>query len=177
MKLKNKITLYSALLVVGLLLTAGVLIYPLGSRIRAKSSQLEKKQQKIAELQTRSEQLNSLRQTLAERKSDLERLNSLFINSEAPVDFLEFTEQTAADSNVDIDISPAIGQKANEFWSPTLFDIKATGSFEDCVRFLTKLEYAPYLIEFQSLELKERKEETEEKTREKTEINLSIKIY
>ena len=178
MKLKSKTTLYSFLLLVGLGLIIGFLIFPLWSNVESKSSQLKQKQKKLAEVEAQNRRLNNLQQTLQKREEDFKALDNLFINKEAPVQFLEFLEDTAADSNVEIDISPSAGNKSDEPWPPTFFKVEGVGDFEDCIKFATKLEYLPYLVEVQSLNLEKKVEtkENEEKI-QKTKINLSIKVY
>ncbi len=177
MELRNKTILYSVLLILGLGLVAGFLIYPLWNSIKAKSAQLEEEQEKIVELEIQNQQLNSLQATLKEKRSNLETLDNLFINREAPVDFLSFLEQTAVNSDVNINISPSAGQKGNDPWPPTFFSVEGTGNFEDCVKLITKLEYAPYLIRIQSLDLQRIEEKKEEKVVKQAKVNLLIKVY
>jgi len=173
-KLKSKTTLYSLLVLLWLGLIAGFLIYPLWNNVESKSEQLQQKQNKIAEVKMQSRQLNSLQQSLEKQEKKFKILDNLFINKEAPVQFLEFLEKTAAISNIEIDISPSAGQKNDEPWPPTFFEVRGVGQFEGCIKFMTKLEQAPYLLEIQDISIQKTTEEGKE---EETNINLLIKVY
>ncbi len=180
MKVNNKTIIYFGLLILWLGLLAGLLVYPLWGKVKSKSNQLHEKQKKIAAVETQRKRLKSMEQSLKEAKPDLRAIDSLFINKEAPVGFLEFLEETAMTSDLNIDITPSAGQKENEPWSPTFFNVTGEGNFENCVKFATKLEYAPYLLEVQSLNLekvkkKDKKESSSKSSKDKDSNSKSSK--
>lgn len=173
MKTKSKIILYSTALFVWLALLACFLAYPLWTSVQEKSAQLKQKQKKITEVETQSQQLHNLQQTLNKAESSFTIVDKLFINEEAPVNFLEFLEKTADDSNLSINITPSAGdKKKKEPWPPTFFNVNGKGTFKQGAEFVKKLEHAPYLIKIQTLEFN--KKETK---KENVNINLLIKVY
>jgi hypothetical protein len=71
---------------------------------------------------------------------------------EVPVEFIGFLEKTAANSSVNIEISPLpVTKDETDAWSSLNFQIAANGSFPHLLLFIEKLESSPYLIEIQSL--------------------------
>jgi len=175
MKTRSKIILYSFLLLLWLGLLAGFLVYLFWSSVQTKSAQLKQKQEKIAEVETQSRQLQDLQQSLDEAEPLFATIDSLFINKEAPVAFLEFLEETAAESDLDINITPSAGDKEEkEPWPPTFFEINGVGDFKQGAEFVKKLKYAPYLMEIQRLDF-QKKEKNSKKG--KVQLNLLIKVY
>lgn len=171
MKLTGKTTLYWLTLVVWLGLIASLLVYPLGMKVKSKSDQLKRKQEKIAEVETQSRRLGKLQRVLKKSKADFQKLDQLFIEPEAPVGFLEFLERAAADSDLELNITPSAGEKLNrEPWPPTFFEVTGKGSFQNCVEFATKIETAPYLLRIQKLNL-------EQAEKREAKVNLLIKVY
>ncbi|MEF8847195.1 MAG: type 4a pilus biogenesis protein PilO [Candidatus Paceibacterota bacterium] len=173
MKTKHKTILYSLALLLWMGLLVGLLVYPLWNKVESSSIKLKETQEKITEVETQSRQLHNLQESLNKAKRSLKSVDNLFINKEAPVGFLGFLEETAADSNVDIDISPSAGQKKKkEPWPPTFFSVNGVGSFEECIEFVKKLEHAPYLLRIQSLSLGEA-----EQSEKNVKVKLIIKVY
>lgn len=174
--MRNKTTLYTVVLILWLGLIAGLVVYPLWGKVRVRSEQLIQNRKEIVALETQSQQLDKLQQEKEEFQQSFDRMNKLFVDKEAPVEFLEFLERTALDSEVSLDIQPASGRKLEqEPWPPTFFKLSGRGKFENCADFLAKLEQSPYLIRIQSLDFQQVTSEQEEI--ERTKFNFSIKVY
>ena len=184
MTTKKKIYLYSGIFVViSFLFFALVVPYTL-REIQKKSEDLVSLKQDLATLKEERKNLKQLEITYQNYQNDLEEIETLFVDSEVPVDFIDFLEATAQLSQQTIDISlvPARETK-DEPWPFLSFQISTTGSFPNFLKFTDRLENSPYLIEIINLNIKEssvrkmRPEELEGTTPTIIESALLIKVF
>jgi hypothetical protein len=69
------------------------------------------------------------------------------VSESAPIDLIQFLEDTAKDASLLIDISPVSVQKeSSDPWNSIGFSVKLTGDFTSCMRFLEKIENSDYFI-------------------------------
>jgi hypothetical protein len=81
-----------------------------------------------------------------------EKINGVFVNSEIPVEFIKFLENTAEENDLLIDISPVSFKKEkDEIWTPMGFQVDLLGTFSGCRAFLEKAEYGSYALELDNL--------------------------
>ncbi len=108
-------------------------------------------------------------------KPDFEKIDNLFIESEAPVELIEFWEKIAQDSKVSIDIS-AINFKKEEagLWSYIDFRMNLKGDFPDILRFVEKIETGLYLAEITNLSIEKNVKDAKSTG---AVANLSIKVF
>ncbi len=117
---------------------------------------------------------------LAQHQGDIERFNSLFVDPQNPLNFLTFLEGIARESQFSLKIIPGNVQKVEgDLWPSIPFQISSQGSFENVRRFLQKLEYGPYLVEFKGVVLQQPKENTGKKNAasDLVDFTLSLKVY
>ncbi|KKQ67562.1 MAG: hypothetical protein A3F95_03145 [Candidatus Nealsonbacteria bacterium RIFCSPLOWO2_12_FULL_39_31] len=80
------------------------------------------------------------------------KINGVFVDSEIPIELIQFLENIAEENNISIDISPiSFKKEEGAIWMPMGFQINLAGSFSGCRAFLQKVEYGPYLLEPQNM--------------------------
>lgn len=146
-------------------------ISPLFKEIKENSNELILEKEKLITLNIEIEKFKQFEKTYKTLQPDFEKSDKLLINFGAPVDFVKFLKKTAADSNVSIEISTGSSSLSKKgSWAFLGFQLSLTGPFPDFIKFLKKMEFSPYLIEFSNLNLKKIDEDN-------VSGNLSIKVY
>jgi len=153
-KKKNNITI--AIFLGSTILLIGFVISPLFQGIKNDSKELVSQKQKIISLETKIENLGKFQTLWQGIESDFQETEKLFIDSEAPVEFISFLEAIAKDCQMAIKISsaPSSGTEKDP-WPSLFFQISSATSFPKFLKFLEKLETSPYLIEIPSLNVRE----------------------
>lgn len=160
------------------------LIYPLFKDIKKISQELISKKEKIVFLEGKIKNILEFRENYKERKENLEKIERLFVKAEVPIEFINFLEKTAQDSQISIKISfTQIPISSKDPWSSIFFQITSIGSFPNFLKFFEKIESGQYLIEVQNLNIS-RLTESELKSKElegfslgDVKTNLSLKVY
>ncbi len=154
MTLKNRVKLSLAIFVTLSIFMIVFLIYPLFKDIKENAAELSLKKQGSLYLDTKLENIEEFRRGYKEIKANLEKGENLFVNSEAPVDFIGFLEDISEDSNVSIKISPSEPtKKTGDSWYSIIFQVNAVSSFPNLLRFIEKMESGPYLIQIESINI------------------------
>jgi len=159
-------------------------VYFLFEEIKKNSEELIKTKKELILLEIRFKDFEQFKKISGALQPDIEGSEKLFINPEVPIDFVQFLEKTALDSGVSIGISlPSAAVKKGEPWSFLEFQINVTGLFPEFLKFLEKIENAPYLIEIKNLSINRisekditRKEFTTSTPADVSSI-LSIKVF
>ena len=161
-----------------------VVVFPLLKEIKKNSGEIISVRKEIVLSKTQAEKFEEYREIYEKLTPDLEKIDNLFVNPELPIDLIEFWEKTAADSNLLIDISPALPKSAEtDSWDSIGFRVILTSSFSNFSKFLEKIEASPYLIEIQNLVIKRiekgefRLEEQELTPSEDISATLVIKVF
>jgi len=136
-----------------LLLLFGVLL----PRFRAIARGIEELQTARQERSVLESQLAYIRE-FAKEADELDQnfkdiRETIFVDPKAPIEFVQFLEKTAADTGLSINITSASSAKGKIFEDALLFNIKISGPAPQTLRFLGKLEKAPYLIELKEFQL------------------------
>lgn len=142
------IILVSFLLFVFLIL---IFVYPLLKGIQQDSQQIISQKNDIFLLQNEFNEAQNFQMKYETYKPDLDKLDQMFIDSQNPVDFIEFIEKTALDSGVKTGIStPSFSQDG----SLNFVDLQITcsGDFSKVLKFINALETGNYLIQVQNLD-------------------------
>ena len=147
---KNIILFLTSLFLI--LILAIFIIYPLFSAIKKDSADLVSVKKEILFFSQKSGDAGKIKENFSQVEPSLKKIESLFVNSEVPISFIEFLEQTALGCNLNISISPSDNKKSDtDYWESMTFQINLAGSYQDILKFLEKIESADYLIEEQSL--------------------------
>lgn len=148
----RKITITSIIFVLIILGLTVFVIYPLCKEIKRESQDVLSQKNALAELEAKAKNLQKFQATCNSYEPDLEKINALLVNPAEPINFIEFLEKQAFQSQLFIEISPLAPESIEEDpWSSMNFRLVLTGSFPDFLRFFEKLELSPYLIEILDL--------------------------
>ncbi|MCK4781781.1 hypothetical protein KAS79_02535 [Candidatus Parcubacteria bacterium] len=147
-----------------------LVILPLKDEIRESSEQFSEIKNNLALLEVKTENIEEIKQDYQSFRTDSDKINKLFIDFDAPLEFIRFLEKNAEDSGLLIKIS-SVSSMENEadFWPSLIFQMTLDGSSSDFLRYIQKIENSPYLIEITNLSVR--------KVENKVKANLSIKVY
>jgi len=149
--------------------------------IRANSQELISLKSELASFQKETENLNKLKVVYQNYQSNLAKIDQIFIDPEVPIEFFNFLDKNASLSQLKIEISPVSKRETETESSPSLFfQISTSGSFLNFLKFLEKLENAPYLIDILNLNVKkiaEREIQSKGLLPQDVESTFLIKVY
>lgn len=173
MKTTKKIL--TSLIILGLISLVFIvfLVYPLFNEIKKESQNLISQKRTLVELTTKTQNLKKFQATYNTYQENLEKIDKLFVNPTEPLNFIEFLETEAADSQLLIEIFPSPSQEiAVDPWPSLNFQLTLIGSFPNFLKFLEKLESSSYLIEVLNLNIRRLTENEGD-----INVTLLIKIY
>ncbi|MFH1353835.1 MAG: type 4a pilus biogenesis protein PilO [bacterium] len=171
MTLNNKIKLSIFSFSVILILIIVFVVMPVFNDIKSNSEELAKREADLVAIETKISNLEEFRLAYKELEETLSGINNLFIDSEVPVEFINFLERTADDNSLEIEISSAVTQTVKgDIWPSVAFQAQITGSFSDFLKFWKKVESSIYLVEVKNLNVGGSKEDT-------VKAFLSIKVF
>jgi len=176
---KQKIYFSLAIYGIGGILLIVFLIYPFLRDIKRNSDSLLAEKEKLVLLAKETENLQGLKKVFDDYQSDFDKFNSLLINAEIPVDFYNFLENTAAQSQVEMKKGGASPKetKKDDPWPSISLQLSVAGSFENCLRFIDKLENSPYLIQVLDLNIQKATGETTGLLPSDISIFFTIKVF
>ncbi len=160
MNLEKRIILISVISCLLILSLVFFGIYPLLKKINQSFLEREKIKGEFSYLQKRSETIKAVEEKYNKFLSeDIEKINNVFVDSDAPIDFIKFLERTALESNILITVSPfIITQKEDDPWDSMGFQISISSSFVNFFEFLERIEKSFYLLEVQNLIIQKEKD-------------------
>lgn len=175
--MKQNITTILIIFGIVFLLLIFLIIFPLFNKIKQESDNLIAQKRMLAEFNNRAENLKNFQATYQTYQANLEKIDQLFINPEEPINFIEFLEKEASDSQLSIKISSlSLKEVKGDFWSSMNFKLALVGSFSHFLEFLNKLETSFYLIDTLNLNLN-RLTEKEGFPEGNVSATLLIKVY
>lgn len=131
------------------------LIYPTVRDISKSSKDLFDLKKESYLYKDGADRMGSLKESRAKIESIENKVDNLFVDAKIPINLIEFWEKTAKGANILIDISPiSLKTSGENSWNPVGFQIIATGSYSNFMKFLVKLENSPYLTSIDNLTLK-----------------------
>lgn len=153
-----------------------LVIYPLFQRIKENSDILVVQGKELTLFEIKIRDFEKSKQSYQVLEIE-EQLRPFFVDPEIDTDFIEFLENTAQVHQISIGISRySFKESEIDIWSSRGYAISCTGSFQNILRFIGKLETAPYLIKVQNLTI-EREGEVKIGQEETFKISLLIKTY
>ena len=149
--------------------------------IKKNSLDLLSQKKALSDLKVKTENSEQLEGIYQNYKLNLEKIDTLFVEKENPIEFIEFLEKTANNSNLSLEISSLSSQKIESDpsagsgqapWNSLNLQLNTQAQFPDFLKFLEKIENSPYLIEVSNLNIKKT-------TKESLGVLaiLSIKVY
>lgn len=114
----------------------------------------------ISENENRINNVQTLERLLNDFSEEEETLNSAILAEDDLVEFIEFLEDLAQRSKIGLSISSASlpestkkRKSAPASFANPVFEIKASGSFDDLMRYLILLENSPFQVSFQRINI------------------------
>lgn len=167
---KKKIILFSIIFGIVSLILVFVLIWPLVKSIKKDSNEFIETKKEIILSKRKNKELEQLKNFYQKLEPDLEKVWQVFVDPEVPIDLIKFWEEKARDLELSISISPTSPKTTEaDFWSSFGFQMSLSGSSNNFLKFLEKIENSFYLIEVQNLSVKKIGEE-------KVDAILAIKV-
>ncbi|MDD2696559.1 MAG: type 4a pilus biogenesis protein PilO [Candidatus Pacebacteria bacterium] len=172
----NKINLTLVVFLLLIALATAFIILPLFQGINDNAKALISEKQNFISLEANISNLEKFKVLYKDLEDILNKINNLFVNSEVPIEFITFLEDTSEKCQLKIEIIPSSDKKTEEKgWSYLNFQINTTGSFPNFMKFLEKLENSSYLIEVQSLSIN--KLAQGETGASNVRANFSVKVF
>jgi len=129
-------------------------VWPLLTQIKTNSKEILSAKNNIATLGIQANEIENFGKNYSLYKPNLEKMEQLFVDFKDPIDFIEFLEKTAADSELTSKISlpPATKEENKTF---IIFQFFSTGDPAKILEFSKKIENGPYLIEIENLTVRD----------------------
>ncbi len=137
------------------LLLVAFLIYPALSDIQKISDDILRDKNSAALITAEAGDLDNFNKNYPSYEANLKKIDQLFVDSDNPIEFIKFLENTADASGVaaDINLSSNAPSRAAIASPTTVFQIRATGEFSKMLKFANRLETRDYLIKIQNISL------------------------
>jgi len=129
------------------------LVYlPWAAQIKKSAEDLIFQKEAFFSLKESQEALEKLRKDFINLKPEVEKIEDLFLESENPVEFLNYLEEIEKSSQVSIKTSALSFVKADvDPWPFLYLQISFSSNFSNFSKFLERLENGPWLLQVQSL--------------------------
>lgn len=163
---------------VGLFLLCSFLfVRPLLKDIKKEIMEINEQRKNFFALQKEAKALKIFQERYQEAK-DIQKIKNFFVDLKVPVDFIAFLEETARTEKISLEISslPFDEEKEGQLGPALRFLLKCEGSFFDFYSFLDKLEKAPYLIEFENLNIQKKEKGSKEPIENIIDASLSLRV-
>lgn len=119
--------------------------------LKTNSNKFLEIQKSLAALDVIRNQFNVYKNKFEQNEKDFSKINNLFLSKSEVLKFFNFLETNAKDYKSYINISVLNRDEGEDFLK---IQISLHGNFENFMRFLNRLENAPYLIEIEDFKLR-----------------------
>lgn len=146
-KIKNRQLIKLSLIVIALTILVGVFVFPVLRKINVIKKEINEEQEILNLRLALGVNAKQVRGDLEEAEANLPKLNSIYIKEGNELELINFIETIAQKNNLEVKINPNfnITKKGSESIKIPL-DILATGNFKDLFNFLKALDYAPFYL-------------------------------
>lgn len=177
MKSKQKIIIALVFFGVCSVVFLGVFIYPVFQGVLEDNQKMLAHKKEILQLQEDTKSSREFEMLSGQYAKELVRLEELFVDSETPIAFFRFLDETAVLFTLQIEKAPGSVQQLKEDHWPS-FDVHLTGEglYPNVMAFLEKIENAPYLLEVKVLTISGRNASGQQ-NQEKVEFSMSLKVF
>jgi hypothetical protein len=154
------------------------IIWPLLRQISQVSQDFYLERNKIVYLNAEKENIQKIEKNYKAYESDLNKIGTLFFDPAVPIDFVNFLEKTATNSQVKLEVSSMTEkEQGDDSWPSLSLKVIISGSFSNASKFLEKIENSPYLIEIIDLNTMNLTKELADIPGADTNTALTIKVY
>jgi hypothetical protein len=128
------------------------LIIPMANKIYDYSERIIESKKEVVSFKNEIGMIEKIREEQVGLNQSLKIADSLFADFDAPVDLIRFWEKTAGECALEININPVLSGKSQYFnWKIMQLEISLIGSYPNILKFITKIESGPYLVQSQNL--------------------------
>lgn len=138
-------------------------------------SELSLLKKTIFSLEEQKDNFDELNKSYRANLEITNKINDSFVNSNEPIDFLSFIENSSAGFGLTTKITPTNPQKIkSDVWPSMVFHLSSRGESEKISAFLDKLENNGFLAEVTNISLKKPKDS---KGLNQIEAEISLKAF
>jgi len=132
--------------------------WPLIDGIKKNSEDFILAKNNISTFESQINEIENFKNSYATYQENLQKMDQLFVDSENPVDFIKFLEDSALVSNVSLQvIIPPYSNNKESSLKFVLFQLSLKGEFDDILAFIDRIEFGNYLIEVSNLTIENQK--------------------
>lgn len=147
----NITLIFFSLLIISIIVFA---IVPLFQAIGNNSKEVVVQKQKMSLLEVESISLKENEPSMEPSHQFMEEVGKLFIDSEVPLEFINFLEDVSQECQLNTEILPSFEKNTEkDVWSYSTFQLVSSGYFFNFLKLLEKLENSPYLIDVQNMNI------------------------
>lgn len=151
----KKIYISLAFFIVAAIALISFAIIPLAESIKEDGENFIGYQNELNLAERKIDNLKGFKKVYPDYKQNLEKIDNLFVEAEAPIEFLTFLERTAYGSQIFLKVSSSKAQEgAPDYWPSLVFQISTYGTPANFLKFLEKVENSNHLIEINNLTIK-----------------------
>lgn len=138
----------------------GFVAFPLFRSIQINAQELREQKARVQEARSLDGYLFAFANLSSQEKAELGEFAEMFVDPETPIAFIEFLESIAQSSDMELKITPGNPiQIKGQTWPEMDFQLASQGSYSGFIRFLKKLENAPYILEVRNTTVNQSKKE------------------
>ena len=150
--------------------------------IQQKSQELISKKTDTLVLKDEFKAVKDFKENYDAYKPELEKIDNLFIDSQNPVEFIKYLEDSASDFGIDLNIStPSFSKEEGVPFAN--FQLASFGDFSKILVFIRSLEAGTYLIKIQNLDIegysdkKSSEKQVSAEQSKKASVDFLIKVF
>jgi hypothetical protein len=118
------------------------------TQIKETSQTFSDERNKVVYLNAEKENIQKIEKNYKTYETDVNKIDNLFFSQNMPIDFINFLEKTATDTQVKMDISALTNhEQGQDLWPSLSLQVVVLGSFSNTSKFIEKIEHGSYLIE------------------------------
>ena len=151
MKTKSKIYIISIFFLVFYTIIIFISFF-LYNKIIEKSKNLTDEENKTMVLKNQMVEIEAFKIDNKLDGQNLEKIDNMFVDSQNPVDFVEFLDKSAADSGIKLNMS-ALTFSKNGLSNSADSQLSLIGNLPEIITFLKVIENGPYLIKINNLDI------------------------
>lgn len=178
MKAKRKILIANAFFAVSAMLLLAFVAYPMFQGVLTDYEKVLTHQSETLQLKEDKKNSREFEIISSQYAGEFAQLKDLLVDSETPIMFFRFLDDTAASLGLRIEKAPSSVQSVQGDRWPS-FDMRLTGEglYPDFMTFLQKIENAPYLLEVKTLTLSAKRTSEDQQSQGEIEFSLSLKVF
>ena len=177
--MNKKIVIAVASVLIGILLLGGLGVLPLLGGVKKNSKELEEQYVKVLKAGSAEADVVEYLKFSQDNREDFAIIENIFVDAQTPIGFIQFIEEIAESSNLEVKIAPGTPKKKKGSPFPVMdFHLTGSANYPAFLRFLEKLENGPYLLSVKNTSLvRERIVQSSESDISKVSFNILVEVF